>query len=177
MQDPLHVVAEPLTAEAFAPFGQLIGLQKSGGRPSDFGAQLRFDHAGTLENRRGEKAAPNLAVVQVAATVGPYKIDMMERHEFSSQVFVALDVSRFLTIVAATRPDGSPDMAHLRAFVGGPGQGINYKAGTWHFPLIALDRAGAFCLLMWEDGTQGDCGIVAVENGPTVIVPPPAVAA
>ena len=177
MQDPLPVVAEPLTAEAFAPFGQLIALPQGGGRPSDFGAQLRFDHAATLENRRGDDAKPNLAVVQVAASFGPYRIDMMERHEFSSQAFLAIDVARFLTIVAPTLPDGAPDIANLRAFVGGPGQGINYSAGTWHFPLIALERAGVFSLLMWEDGTQGDCGIVAVENGPTVIVPLPAGAA
>ncbi len=174
MQEPDPIVAQPLTADAFAPFGQLIALPKGGGRPSDFGAQLRFDHAAKLENGRGDGAKPNLAVVRVAASVGPYRIDMMERHEFSSQAFVAIDVARFLTIVAPTLPDGAPDIANLRAFVGGPGQAINYDAGTWHFPLIALERAGVFSLLMWEDGTPGDCGIVAIENGPTVIVPPPA---
>ena len=172
MQDPAPVYAQPLTAHAFAPFGQVVALPKGGGRPSDFGAQVRFDHAAMLENRRGDLAKPNLAVVQVAASVGPYRIDMMERHAFSSQAFVAVDVARFLTVVAPTLPDGSPDIANLRAFVGAAAQGINYSAGTWHFPLIALDRAGVFCLLMWEDGTQVDCGIVAVENGPTVIVPP-----
>jgi ureidoglycolate lyase len=173
MQDPAPILAQPLTAEAFAPFGQLIALPKGGGRPSDFGAQVRFDHTGTLENRRSDAAKPNLAVVQVAASVGPYRIDMMERHEYSSQAFIALDVARFLTIVAPNLPDGAPDIANLRAFVGGPGQGINYKAGTWHFPLIALERAGVFSLLMWEDGSTDDCGIVAIENGPSVIAPPP----
>ena len=176
MQDPAPIAAQPLTAEAFAPFGQLIALPKGGGRPSDFGAQLRFDHASTLENRRDAAAKPNLAVVQVAASAGPYRIDMMERHEYSSQAFIALDVARFLTVVAPTLPDGAPDIANLRAFVGGPGQGINYKAGTWHFPLIALERAGVFSLLMWEDGSPDDCGIVAVANGPMAIVPPPAAA-
>jgi len=106
MQEPGPIIAQPLTDAAFAPFGQLVALPKGGGRPSDFGAQLRFDHAATLQNARGDGAKPNLAVVQVAASVGPYRIDMMERHEFSSQAFVALDVARFLTIVRLCRRTG-----------------------------------------------------------------------
>jgi ureidoglycolate lyase len=64
---------------------------------------------------------------------------------------------RFLVIVAPTLADGAPDLSGLRAFLCQPGQGINYAAGTWHHPIVALDDAADFAMLAWEDGSAGDC--------------------
>ena len=51
-----------------------------------------------------------------------------------------------------------PDiLAHLEAFIALPGQGINYGAGTWHHPMVALDEPADFAMLVWEAGNEGDC--------------------
>ena len=43
------------------------------------------------------------------------------------------------------------------AFIGQPGQGINYRPGTWHHPLVVLDEPAQFAMLVWEDGGKEDC--------------------
>jgi ureidoglycolate lyase len=52
---------------------------------------------------------------------------------------------RFLVVVAPAGPAFSP--ADLRCFMARAGQGVNYAAGTWHHPLIALDGGGDFVVI------------------------------
>src|SRR5438046_4391112 len=80
----------------------------------------------------------------------------MERHEFSSQSFLPLDVARWLVVVAPAGADGGPDPSRAVAFLAGPGQGVTYHAGTWHHPLTILDRPARFAVVMWRDGTSTD---------------------
>ena len=52
----------------------------------------------------------------------------------------------------------APSPTELRCFMTRPGQGVNYAAGTWHHPLIALDTGGDF-LVIDRGGPQAgeDC--------------------
>jgi ureidoglycolate lyase len=59
--------------------------------------------------------------------------------------------------VATPDVGGAPDMASVRAFIGGHGQGVNYRRGLWHAPIKALDAAGDFSMLIWERGSPEDC--------------------
>ena len=65
------------------------------------------------------------------------KIDMMEKHPLGSQAFIPMKETTFLCLVA---PEGEkPDLNKIESFIIPPGIGINYKPGTWHFPLIATE--------------------------------------
>jgi ureidoglycolate lyase len=141
-----HVTAEPITAEAFAPFGDLLETPGEG---------RRLDFAAALGNERAT-ARTNLAVVQALPQPLPLTVALMERHPHSSQAFMPLDIDRFLIAVC---PDGGgvPDLSGLRAFIASRTQGINYHAGTWHHPMTALGRPATFAMLIWEDGSDGDC--------------------
>ena len=86
----------------------------------------------------------------------------MERHEFSSQSFVAIDASRWVVIVCPHAADGGPDVARTVAFVARAGQGVTYRPNTWHHGLTCLDRPGRFATFMWRDGTAGDEEFVPV---------------
>lgn len=142
-----RIALEPLTAEAFAPFGDVLAPPETPGR-------IFFDEA--LANAR-EQASPSLSISRVAPrAAGPFVATIMERHAFSSQSFVALSAKRWLAIVAPADVDGRPDMARLRAFVAGPEQGVTYRASTWHHPLTVLDAPAIFAVFMWRDGTAGD---------------------
>src|SRR5215470_7711505 len=101
------IACEPLNAAAFAPFGQVIA------RPTDFG-RVHFSDA--LANGRGG-AKPSLSLTR-ARPLAAKRLEAvkMERHEFSSQSFVPLDVARYLVIVAPHGQDRKPDSSRLRAF-------------------------------------------------------------
>jgi ureidoglycolate lyase len=72
-------------------------------------------------------------------------------------MFVPLSCRRFLVVVCPSDARGEPDLSQLRAFLCGPGQGVNYHAGVWHHPIIALDGPAEFLMLAWEAGTAHDC--------------------
>jgi ureidoglycolate lyase len=148
--------AQPLTREAFAPFGDVIGLSLGGGTSANQGTATRYDRVAQLASTRPE-AQPNLAVFRSVAKALPFEVRLVERHPCSTQMFVPLACQRFLVVVCPSDARGEPDVAQLRAFVCGPGQGVNYHAGVWHHPIIALDGPADFIMLAWEDGTARDC--------------------
>jgi ureidoglycolate lyase len=44
-------------------------------------------------------------------------------------------------------PPGELDEQAIRAFVSRPDQGVNYAPGTWHHPLLSLQRPGRFVVI------------------------------
>ncbi len=154
MRPPLR--AQPLTKEAFAPFGDVIGLELAGGLSANQGTATRFDRVANLSGSRPE-AKPNLAVFRSVAKTLPFEVRLLERHPCSTQMFVALACQRFLVVVAPDDARGEPDLDRLQAFVCGPGQGVNYRPGQWHHPIIALEGPADLLMLAWEDGSALDC--------------------
>jgi ureidoglycolate lyase len=138
---------EPISAEAFAPFGQLLPPPMAGGP--------RRELLGELQNQRGA-AVPRLSLATVAPKSLPLTAVEMERHRHSSQAFVPVDCAAYLVIVAPHGPDDRPDAAGLRAFRVPGDTGINYNVDTWHHPLSALERDARFVVFMFVDGTEGD---------------------
>ena len=104
------------------------------------------------------------ALLAASALALPLTLAVLERHPYSTQAFLPLICTRFLVCVAPTLPDGEPDLSGLRAFVCGPGQGINYRPGVWHHGIVALDAPAEFAMLAWEDGSSGDCEERRVED-------------
>jgi ureidoglycolate lyase len=136
---------EPLTVEAFAPFGDVVEPPAPGERIS-LEATLRALDGATMPKLGFNNAAPHAL---------PLVATQMERHNRSSQCFVPLDVSRWVLLVAPDR-DGAPDVAGLRAFLATGEQAVNYHLGAWHHPLRVLDRHGRFAVLMWSTGKRED---------------------
>jgi ureidoglycolate lyase len=143
----MTLVAKPLNAEEFAPYGDVLAP------PPDFG-RVYFD-GGLRSTRSGAWASLSVSHARFLPKL-PLEAEVMERHEFSSQSFMPLDVSRWLVVVAPSGHDGGPDGSRAVAFLAGPGQGVTYHAGTWHHPLTILDRPGRFAVFMWRDGTRTD---------------------
>ena len=157
----MHLVAEPLHADGFAPYGDVLEAPKEPGRT--------YFNAGLVNGRPG--AAPSLSIghVQPLAML-PLVATRMERHEFSSQSFVPLDVARWLVIVAPKAADGGPDGSRPRAFLAGPGQGVTSHHNTWHHPLCVLDRPARFAIFMWLEGSKTDEEFVRLPASFTVDV-------
>ncbi len=149
----MNIVAQPLTAEAFAPYGDVLAA------PADPG---RSYFEGGLGNAR-PGARPSFSLVHRLPLAGlPLEAKLLERHEFSSQTFLPLDAGRWVIIVCPHAAAGGPDLAGLRAFIARPDQGVTYRMNTWHHGLTVLDRPARLAVFMWRDGTSGDEEFVPV---------------
>jgi ureidoglycolate lyase len=142
----MDVDAEPLSAEAFKQFGSVFEAPAAPGRSAP---------VADLNNGR-EQATPTLTVSLGLPVVLPVRITRLERHPFSTQTFIPLDLSRYLVVVAPARSGGNPAAAESRAFVGTRHQGCSYAMGLWHAAFTLLDRSGSYAALLWTDGTVCD---------------------
>ena len=100
-------------------------------------------------------ATLNVALFRCAPRAMPTEIAMLEKHPWTTQVFVPMGATRYLVIVALG--GDAPDLGTLAAFVATGRQGVSYHPGVWHHPMIALDDETDFVCLVHEDGSLGDC--------------------
>ena len=154
---PRHLLTiEPLTAEAFRPFGDVIEASASGRHYRiNAGYAERFHDLARIDTAQAG-GRPLLNIFRAVPRALPLQLSEVERHLLGSQVFMPLTPMRFLVVVAPAGP--APRVDRLRCFMAAPGQGVNYARGTWHHPLIALDAGGDF-LVIDRGGPEaaGDC--------------------
>lgn len=147
----LELIAEPLTADAFAPFGEVIDARTSASFPINAGRTQRHHDLATVQTL-GENARPLISLFVSQPVTLPLELTFLERHPLGSQAFMPLHEERFIVVVA---PLGENiDAADVRAFVTDGRQGVNYRAGTWHAIQSVLDREGEF--LVVDRGGEGD---------------------
>lgn len=162
----MDVPIERLSAAAFAPFGEVIATPDAGGAPVNDGTARRFDDVARLELDR-DGGRPCLSLFRVQPAELPIECTRLERHPLSTQAFVPLGAARFLVVVASPGGD-APDAARTRAFLAADGQGVNYHAGVWHHPVLALDRETDFVVIGRAGGA--DCDIAPFAGGAVVRV-------
>ncbi|PLX35164.1 MAG: ureidoglycolate lyase [Hyphomicrobiales bacterium] len=134
----------PLTPKGFSPFGEVIDTAAADPLLINQGFASRFDDLADIDVEQ-EGGRPCLSIFRARARAFPLAITMMERHPLGSQAFMPLSGNPFLVVVA---PAGdAPPFEGLQAFLAGPGQGVNYRRGVWHFPLIALHEGDSFLVI------------------------------
>lgn len=153
---PLAV--EALTVAAFAPFGEVIEAAAAReAYPINNGTALRHHHVALVDcAAQGGEALVSLVRAQPRAL--PFDIVMLERHPLGSQAFVPLSPASRYVVVVAESPAHPP-----RAFLARGGQGVNYRRGTWHHPLVALDAATDF-LVIDRGGEGANCDEAALPE-------------
>lgn len=149
----LRLEPAPLTAEAFAPFGDVIETAGHTPRSINQGTTQRHHDLARIDVGR-DQGRPLLNIFVAQPPPLPLRIAMVERHALGSQAFVPLDGADFLIVVAA--PGDDPKPGDLRAFLAGSGQGVNYAPGVWHHPLIALHRETRFVVID-RGAEEADC--------------------
>ena len=126
---------EPLTAQAFKDFGDVIEANEGEGFGINQGYTWRHHKLATVEMDNPEDDAI-ISIFSSKRRPLPMAINMMERHPLGSQAFMPLTDTPFLVVVAEAGPE--PKLAGLRAFVSNGKQGVNYSSGVWHHPLLIL---------------------------------------
>ncbi|MCJ8285718.1 ureidoglycolate lyase [Halomonas sp.] len=155
----LELTAHPLTAEAFAPFGEVIDARNSASFPINAGRTQRHHDLVPIETL-GDNARPMISLFVSQPIELPLTLSFLERHPLGSQAFMPLHEERFIIVVA---PAGdSIDPAEVRAFVADGRQGVNYRAGTWHAIQSVLEREGEF-LVVDRGGDGNNCDEYPLE--------------
>lgn len=133
---------EPLSAHAFAPFGDVLEISGAPTMMINQGLCGRYHDRAKLDFLDGGRAGISLFDAQPRAL--PYTLDMMERHPLGSQAFIPMVHQPFLVIVAA---DDGGKPAQPQAFITAPGQGVNYHHNVWHGVLTPLHAPGLFAVI------------------------------
>lgn len=157
-----QIIAEPLNAEAFRPFGQVVeGLAEPG--------RKRFNEF--LENARADAGFDLSIATYEPLAAWPMHVKELERHPHSSQTFIPIRTAGYLVIVAPDKPDGSPDLAEARCFLASDKQGITYRRGLWHHGMTVVEDSAEMAILMWCDGSSGDEEFLDVDTPFEVLLP------
>ena len=145
--------AEPLTREQFAPYGEVIETSRDASDAMNAARFERFDDLCNVDLINDGRIAISIARCRTPTSL-PLRLDRVERHPLGSQAFVPLSPCKMVIVVAP--PEESVDAGDLRAFVSNGRQGINYRRGTWHMPLISF-TAGQEYLIIDRGGNEPNC--------------------
>jgi ureidoglycolate lyase len=143
----------PLTRERFMPYGDVIEISPDHRQPMNDARFERFDDLANVDTDADGHVSLSIARCRTATSL-PYRFEVVERHPLGSQAFVPLKPARFMVVVAP--PAASVEAGDLRAFVTNGRQGVNYRRGTWHMPLIAFE-AGLQFLVIDRSGDAPNC--------------------
>lgn len=135
------LVPEPLTADAFAPFGEVIeASDRAEVIPINYGWTTRFNDLADVEVGEGR------AIISLfrSKPLEPLVLKIFERHPLGSQAFVPLQGRPYLVAVA---PRGDFDPNAVRVFRAAANQGVNYARGVWHHFLLAQDAESDFVVV------------------------------
>ena len=136
------LMIEPLTTEAFAPFGDVIETDGSDHFMINNGSTMRFHKLATVETAEPEDKAI-ISIFRADALDMPLTVRMLERHPLGSQAFIPLLGNPFLIVVA---PVGDAPVSGLvRAF-----------RSVWHHPVLTIEKRDDF-LVVDRSGSGNNC--------------------
>lgn len=166
---PLRLGIQPLTAEAFARFGDVI--ESAGHTPIQInhGMTERY-HALAHVDTGGAEGHALINLFHALPYELPLRLEEMERHPLGSQAFVPLQEIPFIVVVAAAGDSVQP--CDLQAFVTNGRQGVNYHRGIWHHSLIALEASARF-IVVDRGGPGHNCDVVSIGDGSGVLLERP----
>lgn len=151
MTNSITLAVRPLAKSNFAPYGDVIDTEGAKSFMINNGTTERFHDLADVDVADGGGEAI-ISIFRGQAFRLPIKIRMLEQHPLGSQAFIPISPCPWLLVVAPAREDGTPGVPEV--FFAASHQGVNYRKGTWHHPLISLQKTSEF-LVVDRDG-EGD---------------------
>jgi len=148
----VRIKVQPLTAEAFAPFGSPLGPTST---PADFGEPGAYDH--WYGPRHVAEAGEQLSLDYYIAYRRPFLVSSMHRHTRSLEGFVPLRGSSIFAVCPASEGGGlevRPEPQLVQAFLVGQDRGVLLKPGVWHVAHFPLEEAAGYLII--KSACSGD---------------------
>ena len=124
---------EPLTREAFKPFGEVVEMESAELININQNFAQRFNNLAQVDIA-DEAGHVNISLASAMPRPLPIAVTMMERHPLGSQIFYPLEDRPWLVLVC----EAPQKIETYRAFRALGRQGINYAKNAWHHPLLVL---------------------------------------
>lgn len=162
----MSIVWQPLTATAFADFGDVI--EAGGGEVVSIndGTTVRHNDLARIDVTE-EGGRPLLSIFESRPFDFPFEMRMLERHPLGSQAFIPLDGIPFLVAVAPIGETINP--ADVRFFRADGAQGVNFHRGVWHHPVIVIQPMRF--LVVDRGGEQENCDFSHLPpDGPQLLI-------
>lgn len=196
-----HIRCEPLTREAFAPFGDVLQAWTQDALPQGvktvvdpkFKVTRYCDLAPVSSSYpAGAKAGTAISLFRASPKQGlsrgkPWPVHFLERHPYTEQTFLPMGLGNwhgkgeeslpggaaYVVIVAEGGPDDRPDPSTIRAFLCETNQGVNYRAGVWHHPMLVVGD-GAIDLACVETqithkADKRDCELLEYDEAVAIV--------
>ena len=163
----VKIKLEPLTREAFAPYGEVIEIDDAKHFSINMGTIERYHDLANVEvdvESNGRAIVSIMACNQTSEL--PYRIKVIERHPLGSQAFIPM--SPIVMAIAVAESGDNPDPTELRGFISNGTQGVNYRAGIWHMPLIS-SRQDQQYLIVDRGGPGQNCDEFYIDNQVIII--------
>ena len=138
------VKLQPLTKQAFAPFGDILSVEEAAESYLINNGNCRRHHALTKTDVAQEGGETIISIFRAKPFTLPVTISMMERHPLGSQAFMPLNAGKWIAVVAED-DGGKPGAFH--AFLAQANQGIQYARNVWHLPLSPLEAEADFLVV------------------------------
>ncbi|WP_293267612.1 ureidoglycolate lyase [Neptunomonas sp.] len=163
----ITLTPQPLTAEAFAPFGDVIETQDRDFFLINNGSTQRYHQLTTVS--LDEQGSAIISIFKASALTMPLPIIMLEKHPMGSQAFIPMQDAAFLIVVA---PESEfIDPTKIKAFISHDKQGINYRRNVWHHPILALNDNDDF-LVVDRTGPGDNCDEFYFPQGQSILLSP-----
>ena len=150
------IKAQPITAAAFAPYGEVLAPRDTATKMINAGRCERHHALATVQRGGGEAI---ISIFRSQPVSLPYDCALLERHPLRSQAFIPLSDRPWLSVVA---PDEGGRPGEPLAFIVPAGVGVNLHAGVWHGVLTPLDHAADF-LVVDREGDGVNLEEVAID--------------
>ena len=135
---------EPLTADAFAEFGDVIDPTTPCEQLTINVGRTQRHHALAHIDCQPADAPSGISLFRATPVDQDFVLRRLERHPLGSQAFINTSGQRYAIVVA---PPGELEESRIRAFLARPEQSVNYHRGTWHHYLLALDAPSDFVVV------------------------------
>ncbi|MEM8686681.1 MAG: ureidoglycolate lyase [Pseudomonadota bacterium] len=151
MTNQVTLTVRELNTSTFAAYGDVIETSGFNSFFINQGTTERFHDLAEVDvgDREGR---PIISIFRGQAFSLPIPITMLERHPLGSQAFIPITPYPWLLVVAPAEADGSPGVPE--AFLAGSHQGVSYRKGVWHHPLLALHKTSDFIVV--DRGGEGE---------------------
>lgn len=150
---------QPLTKENFAPFGTVIEPYDEAQQTDkncyviNNGYATRHHAIATADLDGGEVG---MSIFMAKPRTFPISLCIMEYHPLGAQAFFSMAGEDYI-IVVAPKGEAPKSVDDLTVFYAKSTQGIQYDAGVWHHPLMALNSESPFLVVDRVNGEGNNC--------------------
>lgn len=161
-----------LTQQNFAAFGTVIEPydeeQKTEDNCYDINAGYATRHHAIAKVSK-EGGDTGLSIFIAKPRRLPIQLTVMEHHPLGTQAFFSMQGEDYIVVVA---PKGKPPQSaqDLSVFYAKSSQGVQYDAGVWHHPLLALNKVTAFLVIDRINAEDNNCIEIDISDWKVQVV-------